>query len=103
LLSTSCAGRKKLVPKCRSNTSMMQAATSAGKASRPRIATRNMAHMVSGMRNIDRPFVRRFRMVVTKLRPPIVNEAMKNVMPMIHSVWPVPDPGTAPLSADSGG
>src|SRR5688572_16758813 len=48
----------------------------AGKASRPRIATRNIDHMVVDMRKSDSPFVRRFKIVVTKLRPPMVKEAM---------------------------
>ena len=91
------------MPKWRSKSSMSEAAMSAGKASRPRMATRNIDHRVSGMRNSDSPFVRRFRMVVTKLRPPMVNEAMKKTMPMIHRVWPRLEPGTAPCSAESGG
>ena len=76
------------MPKLRSKSSMRLAAVRAGKASRPRIATRNMAHIVMGMRMRERPFVRRLRMVVTKLRPPMVKEAMKNTMPTIQRSWP---------------
>ena len=51
----------------------------------------------------DRPFVRRFRMVVRKFRPPMVKDAMKKTMPTIQRVWPMPEPGIAPCSAESGG
>ena len=59
--------------------------------------------MVRGIRIIDRPLVRRFRMVVTKLRPPMVKEAMKNTMAMIQSVCPMSEPGMASRRAESGG
>ena len=55
------------------------------------------------MRSRESPFVRRLMIVVTKLRPPIVNDAMKKTIAMIQKVWPVLDPGTAPRSAESGG
>ena len=103
LLRTRPVGRKKLVPKCRSSSSISEAPVRAGKASRPRTATRNIDHIVSGMRSIERPLVRRLMMVVTKLRPPMVKDAMKNTIPMIQNVCPISDPGTAPRKADSGG
>jgi hypothetical protein len=91
------------VPKWRSNSSSSDPAMRAGKASRPRIATRNIDHIVVDMRKSDRPFVRRFKIVVTKLRPPIVNDAMKNTIAMIQSVCPFMEPGMAFRTADSGG
>src|SRR5258707_13157853 len=103
LLSTSPVGRKKLVPKWRSRSSIREAPVRAGNASRPRIATRNIDHMVSGRRSIERPLVRRLMMVVTKLRPPMVKDAMKKTIAMIQKVWPVWEPGTAPRKAESGG
>ena len=102
-MRTRPVGRKKLVPKCRSKISMMQAAMRAGKASRPSTATRNIAQSVIGIRKGVRPFARRLMIVVTKFRPPIVKEAMKNTIPTIQNVWPVSDPGTAAFRADSGG
>jgi hypothetical protein len=88
LFRTTPDGMKKLVPKWRSKSSISEAAVSAGKASRPRIATSNMAHIVIGMRSSESPLVRKFRMVVRKLRPPMVKDAMKKTIPMIHSVCP---------------
>ncbi len=94
---------KKLVPNSRSNTSIRQAAVRAGKASSPRIATSSIAHMVRGSRIIDSPGARMLTMVVTKLSPPMVKDAMKSTMPTIQRVCPMSEPGIAPLSADSGG
>ena len=59
--------------------------------------------MVRGSRIIDSPGARMLTMVVTKLRPPMVKDAMKSTIPTIHRVCPVSEPGTAPLSAESGG
>src|SRR5712691_1518068 len=103
LFSTRPVGRKKLVPKWRSRSSIREAPVRAGKASRPRMATRSIDHNVSGMRSSERPFVRRLTMVVTKLRPPMVNDAMKKTIPTIQKVCPVSDPGMAPRRADNGG
>ena len=75
----------------------------AGKASRPRIATRNIDHMVRGRRIMDRPLVRRLMIVVTKLRPPMVKDAMKKTIAMIQSVCPQSEPGMALRRAESGG
>ena len=103
LLRTRPVGRKKLVPKWRSRSSIRDAPVRAGNASRPRIATKNIDHRVRGMRRRESPFVRRLMMVVTKLSPPIVNDAMKKTIAMIQKVWPVCEPGTAPRRAESGG
>ena len=59
--------------------------------------------LVSGMRIIDMPLVRRLRMVVTKFRPPMVKETMNRAIPRSQRVWPIPDPGRAPGSAERGG
>ena len=67
------------------------------------MATSIIDHMVRGSRMSDRPLVRMFRMVVRKLRPPIVNDAMKKTIAMIQNVWPHCEPGTASRSADNGG
>src|ERR1044072_1262207 len=103
LLRTRPVGRKKLVPKWRSSSSIRDAPVRAGNERRPRIATRNIDQRVSGMRKSDSPLVRMLMIVVTKLRPPIVNDEMKKTIAMIQNVWPVLDPGTAPRRAESGG
>jgi hypothetical protein len=100
---TSPVGRKKLVPKWRSRTSIRQAPVRAGNASRPRIATRNIDHSVRGRRIMDRPLVRMLMIVVTKLRPPIVKDAMKRTMAAIQNVCPQSEPGIALRSAERGG
>ena len=38
------------------------------------------------------PFVLRFRIVTTKLSPPIVNEAMNKIIPTSQRVWPIAEP-----------
>ncbi len=64
----------------------MTAAARAGKLRSPRTPTTNCAQVVSGSRIMDIPLVLRLKMVTTKLRPPMVNEATKNIIPTIQSV-----------------
>ena len=73
----------------------MAAAVKGGKASRPRMAEMKRHQMVSGILRSDIPTARMLMMVVTKLRPPIVNETMKSATAKSQSVCPHPDPGTA--------
>lgn len=67
------------------------------------VAMKNV-QIVIGSRIIDMPGARKLRTVMTKLRPPIVNEAMNSAIPSSHSVWPhCEPPGTALQTALSGG
>ena len=63
--STSPSGRKKLVPACRSSSSMMAAAVSGGNARMANTADTRYVHAVSGNRIIDMPGARQFKMVTT--------------------------------------
>ena len=103
LPTTSPDGRKKLVPKCRSSSSMTAAAVSGGNASRPRIDAMKYDQTVSGIRIIDMPGARRLNTVATMLRPLIVNDAMKSAMLSSQIVCPMCEPGTAEATALSGG
>ena len=96
-------GRKKLVPKCRSNSSITAAAVSGGNASRPRIDATKYDHTVSGMRIIDIPGARTLKTVATMLSPLIVNDAMNNAMLSSQIDCPICEPGTADATALSGG
>ena len=95
LPTTSPDGRKKLVPRCRSRSSITAAAVSGGNASRPRIDAMKYDHTVSGNRIIDMPCARTLSTVATMLRPLIVKDAMKSAMLSSQIDCPSCDPGTA--------
>ncbi len=82
---------------------MIAAAVSAGNARMPSTDATNSVQIISGIRIIDIPRVRRFRIVVTKFRPPMVKEAMNSAIASSQSVCPIPDPGDASAIAESGG
>jgi len=82
-------GRKKLVPKWRSSSSITAAAVSGGNASRPRIDDTKYDHTVSGSLIIERPGARTLSTVATMLRPLMVKDAMNSAMLRSHSVCPI--------------
>ena len=96
-------GRKKLVPKWRSSSSITAAAVSGGNASSPRIDAMKYDHTVSGRRIMDSPGARTLNTVATMFRPLMVNEAMNSAMLRSQIVWPICEPGTAAATALSGG
>jgi hypothetical protein len=69
---TSPVGRKKLVPACRSNRSMIAAAVSGGNARRPTMEAMKYDQTVSGRRMSDNPRARMQNTVATMFRPLIV-------------------------------
>src|ERR1700680_1239182 len=69
-LTTSPAGLKKLVPATLSRIMRMQAGSNTENARRPMIEVMNQAHVESGMRASDIPFVRKSRVVVMKFKEP---------------------------------
>jgi len=82
---------------------MIAAAVRGGNARIPSTDETNNVQTVRGMRINDIPLVRKLRIVVAKFRLPMVKETMNKAMPRIHRVWPHPEPGRAPGSADRGG
>src|ERR1039458_8253107 len=75
---------KKLVPATLSSNSSAQAASNTPNASKPRIAVRNHAQHVSGMRINERPGARRSISVVMKFNAPI-SEAGSTILPSAES------------------
>lgn len=60
-------------------------------------------HIVSVIRIMAIPRARRLKIVATKFRLLIVNDAMNSAMLRIHKLWPEWEPGTAVATALSGG
>ena len=69
---------------------MVAAASSGGKARSRRKAVTSWVHTKKGNRMNVSPLARSWIMVVMKLIAPSSDEVIKKIIPMSHTVWPVP-------------
>ena len=101
--STSPAGRKKLVPRCRSDNNIVAARKSVEKAITVSPELTSHDHTVSGKRRNVSPGARRVRIVARMLADPSTAAIQNTVIATSHRSMPVACPGPAAASALSGG